>query len=233
MDCWMFVIVGVVSGTCIGILAVKATRVIPLMIITSAVANEPRDQGTRVMLARATDQVSLRWRGAMIVTTMVISVGFVCWRYNEIPLAVFAASLFTALLITLAWIDGETHLLPDVMTWPLLVVGLAFNVDGLFTTFESASTGTLAGYLAIRLSGVSYEWIANREGIGQGDAKLFAGLGAWLGIEALPQIFLLATGLALINELACRIGVQSDARRGAHPFGPYLAAAGIMSMLLR
>ena len=130
-------------------------------------------------------------------------------------------------LLAVGAIDIETRLLPDSMTMPLLWLGLAFNLTGGFVPLRESVIGAMAGYLALWLVHHGFRLVTGREGIGHGDFKLLAALGAWLGWTALPAVVVLAslagavTGLALV---AC-----GRASRGTPlPFGPYLAAAGLL-----
>ena len=130
-------------------------------------------------------------------------------------------------LLAVGAIDIETRLLPDSMTMPLLWLGLAFNLTGGFVPLRESVIGAMAGYLALWLVHHGFRLVTGREGMGHGDFKLLAALGAWLGWTALPAVVVLAslagavTGLALV---AC-----GRASRGTPlPFGPYLAAAGLL-----
>lgn len=128
-------------------------------------------------------------------------------------------------LLALAWIDWRQLRLPDVLTLPLLLVGLAAawleGPDALL----SGVIGALAGYAALRLVGESYLRLRGREGIGQGDAKLLAAGGAWLGWEALPWVVLLGAFLGLMLALLQRCRGAALTRETALPFGPPLALA--------
>jgi len=163
------------------------------------------------------------------------------WFYPGVELAAFAIALIAVVvngmpqawldcllgwpLLALAWIDIRHWLLPDVVTLPLLVVGLvvaaAFHPENL----ADCAIAALLGYAALRLVAALYHWLRHREGLGQGDAKLLAAGGAWLGTAALPQIVVIAALAALVTAAAMRIaGVQLRAH-SALPFGPFLAAA--------
>jgi leader peptidase (prepilin peptidase) / N-methyltransferase len=128
-------------------------------------------------------------------------------------------------LLALAWIDLRRWVLPDALTLPLIVAGLlaalALDPDDLV----ARALGAALGYLVLRLVGSVYLRLRGREGLGQGDAKLFAAAGAWLGALALPQVILVAAVVALaaaagLRLVGARIGAQT-----ALPFGPFLALA--------
>jgi leader peptidase (prepilin peptidase)/N-methyltransferase len=128
-------------------------------------------------------------------------------------------------LLALAWIDWETFFLPDVLTLPLVVAGLAAaRWDAPWALTERA-LGAVLGYLSFRLLGVLYRALRKREGLGQGDAKLFSAAGAWLGWQMLGDVVLLAALLGLGLALLRRLRGETLAAATALPFGPPLAAA--------
>lgn len=132
-------------------------------------------------------------------------------------------------LVALAFIDLDTQLLPDTVTLPLLWAGLTFNLWGTFAQLHSAVIGAIAGYLALWAVYWLFKMATGKEGMGHGDFKLLAALGAWMGWQVLPAVIFLssvvgaAVGIALI--LAARHG-----RNVPIPFGPYLAAAGALAL---
>ena len=141
-----------------------------------------------------------------------------------------AALLLTWSLIALAVIDLDTQLLPDSITLPFLWLGLFLSLFGLFTDSQSAIIGAVAGYLSLWVVFQLFRLATGKEGMGYGDFKLLALLGAWLGWSALPQIILLS---ALVGALV-GIGLILSGRHESGkplPFGPYLAAAGWISLI--
>jgi len=128
-------------------------------------------------------------------------------------------------LLTLGWIDIRSWLLPDVLTLPLVIVGLAaatvFDPDQLV----DRAIGAAGGYLVLLGVAVLYRLWRGREGLGLGDAKLLAGSGAWLGASTLPQVIFLAAALALIGAACLRLGGLRLGAQSALPFGPFLALA--------
>ncbi len=141
-----------------------------------------------------------------------------------------AALLLTWVLITLAVIDFDTQLLPDSITVPLIWIGLLLSLFGVFTDSASAIIGAAAGYLSLWTVFQVFRLATGKEGMGYGDFKLFALFGAWFGWQFLPQIILLSavTG-AVFGTLLIVTGRQE---RGVPlPFGPFLAAAGSISLI--
>ena len=138
--------------------------------------------------------------------------------------------IFTWMLIALTFIDADTTLLPDDLTLPLLWLGLLANVVGLFVPLKDAVIGAAAGYLMLWSIYWLFKLTTGKEGMGYGDFKLLAALGAWMGWKALLPIVLLSSLVGAIVGIALIV----LARRGREipiPFGPYLAAAGMIVML--
>jgi leader peptidase (prepilin peptidase)/N-methyltransferase len=151
------------------------------------------------------------------------------WRFGATGAA--AAAIVCALvLLALAWIDAETGLLPDRLTIPLLWLGLLVNLHDAFTPLADAVTGAAAGYLTLYCVQMLFLWLTGRQGLGFGDCKLLAALGAWLGWAALPRVLLAAATLGLAVALARRLA-GNLAAGAAFSFGPYLAAAGLAALL--
>lgn len=137
---------------------------------------------------------------------------------------------FTWTLIALTFIDFDTKYLPDALTLPLLWCGLLFNLGNTFTPLPSAVIGAMAGYLSLWSVYWLFKLVTGKEGMGYGDFKLLAALGAWLGWQLLPLVILLSSLVGAVVGIALIV----LARRGRDipiPFGPYLAAAGLLAML--
>jgi leader peptidase (prepilin peptidase)/N-methyltransferase len=150
--------------------------------------------------------------------------------YFGLTLAGVGALIFITALIALTGIDYDTQLLPDDITLPLLWLGLLFNLIGTYTALSSAVIGAVAGYLSLWAVYWSFKLITGKEGMGYGDFKLLAALGAWLGWQMLPVTILLSS----LMGAAVGIGLIVFAKHGRQepiPFGPYLAAAGIVALL--
>lgn len=152
------------------------------------------------------------------------------WRYG-LTFAGLAATLFVLLLATLAWIDGHTGLLPDMLTLALLWLGLLVNLDHTFARLPDAVIGAATGYLFFWLIYQAFLLLTGREGLGYGDFKLLAALGAWLGWAALPNIVLIASVSALVLTLLRRWRSGADLGQALH-YGPYLALAGVIQLFL-
>jgi leader peptidase (prepilin peptidase)/N-methyltransferase len=145
-----------------------------------------------------------------------------------------AALAFTWTLLALALIDLDTKYLPDSLTLPLLWAGLIVNVpivDGSsFATLTSSVLGAAAGYLSLWSLYKLFKLVTGKEGMGYGDFKLFAAIGAWLGWQLLPLVILVsAVAGSLVGLGLIVFGGRSS--QTAIPFGPYLAAAGWVAML--
>ncbi len=128
-------------------------------------------------------------------------------------------------LLALAWIDWHTLRLPDALTLPLMALGLAAAWADSSAALASGLVGALAGYAALFGLSVIYRRLRGREGLGQGDAKLLAAGGAWLGWQALPWVVLLAALLGLAVAGLHRMRGGELTAQTALPFGPPLAAA--------
>ena len=127
-------------------------------------------------------------------------------------------------------IDFDHQLLPDDITLPFLWIGLLLSLFGLFTGSTSSIVGAIAGYLSLWSVYILFKWTTGKEGMGYGDFKLLAMLGAWLGWQALPVIILLS------SVVGAAVGITLILFRGRDksipiPFGPYLATAGWLAML--
>ena len=138
--------------------------------------------------------------------------------------------VFTWALLALAVIDWNTQLLPDVITLPLLWLGLLANTQALLVPLADAVIGAAAGYLLLWCIYWLFRLVTGKEGMGYGDFKLLAALGAWLGWQMLPLIIILASFAGAIIGLAGMILQRRD-RRLTIAFGPYLAIAGWIALI--
>ncbi|QIK38824.1 prepilin peptidase [Caldichromatium japonicum] len=141
-----------------------------------------------------------------------------------------AALILTWTLIALAAIDLDTQLLPDAITQPMLWLGLILSLFGVFADSHSAIIGAVAGYLSLWTVFQLFRLTTGREGMGYGDFKLLAMLGAWLGWQYLPQILLLSAVVGALTGSLLILMRRHEAGRPL-PFGPYLAAAGWISLM--
>ncbi len=160
--------------------------------------------------------------------TAILSLA-VAWRFGVSPQTLWALVL-TWGLIVLSVIDYDHQLLPDALTLPLLWLGLLLSLFGVFTDPRSAIMGATAGYLLLWGVYQSFRLITGKEGMGYGDFKLLALLGAWLGWQMLPLIVLLSSLVGAIAGVALILFRGRD--RGLPiPFGPYLAVAGWIALM--
>ncbi|WP_339939015.1 A24 family peptidase [Undibacterium luofuense] len=171
--------------------------------------------------------ISVRYPLVELVTGL--ATGGLIWMLGS-GIAGMAAVVFVFFLITLTMIDADVQLLPDDMTLLLLWIGLLLNTQSVFTSPADAVLGAAAGYLALWLVNSTYKLLKKQDGFGQGDFKMLAALGAWMGWKMLPLIILLSSatgsviGITLI--LMSRMGFSTRLS-----FGPYLAFAGLIALL--
>ncbi len=154
--------------------------------------------------------------------------GFAAWHFGFGLTAMGALVLIWALL-TLTMIDFDTQLLPDDITLPLIWTGLFFNLYGAFTTLHDAFLGAVFGYLALWSVYWLFKLLTGKEGMGYGDFKLLAALGAWLGWQLLPLMIILSSLVGAIVGITLIIAVKRG-RDIPIPFGPYLAGGGLIAL---
>ncbi len=151
------------------------------------------------------------------------------WHFG-FTVAGLGTLVFVAALIALTGIDFDTQLLPDDITLPLLWLGLALNAFSVYTDLKSAVIGAMAGYLSMWAVYWSFKLITGKEGMGYGDFKLLAALGAWLGWQMLPLTILLSSFVGAVVGIALMVFARHG-RNVPIPFGPYLAAAGAIALV--
>ena len=155
--------------------------------------------------------------------------GLVAWHFGW-NLALVGALAFTWAMVALAFIDLDTTLLPDDITLPLLWLGLLLNLGATYVPLREAVIGAVAGYLVLWSVYWGFKLLTGKEGMGFGDFKLLAAIGAFLGWKMLPLVILLSACAGAVIG----IGLIVFARHGRHvpiPFGPYLAIAGMVALL--
>jgi len=152
------------------------------------------------------------------------------WRFGATP-AAFAWCAALATLVTLALVDLDTRLLPDGLTAPLLWGGLLAATLHWTIAPQAALWGAVGGYLVFWIPNVPFRWATGREGMAPGDFKLLAALGAWLGWQAILPVTLIACLLGALAGVALRLGGRRPEGEPI-PFGPFLAAAGVLTMLV-
>jgi leader peptidase (prepilin peptidase)/N-methyltransferase len=148
----------------------------------------------------------------------------------DASLALLGAMLFTWSLVALTMIDVDHQLLPDDITLPLLWLGILFSLLGATISLQDAIVGAMLGYLSLWSVYWLFKLATGKEGMGYGDFKLLAALGAWLGWQSIPLVILLSSLVGAI----CGIALMIATRRGKDipiPFGPYLAMAGWISLM--
>ena len=172
-----------------------------------------------------------------IVEMMTAVLAAVCaWRFGAGPEAIMAI-VMTLALVPVAMIDADTQLIPDSIVLPLMWIGLAMSLyhpvvgaETLFVAPRDAIVGAIAGYLSLWSIYWLFKLVTGKEGMGYGDFKLLAALGAWLGWQQLPLIILMSAVVGAIVGIAIMV-IRKHERSVPIPFGPYLAAAGWISML--
>ena len=167
--------------------------------------------------------------------------GAAAWHFGYGPdaetplwlLRALLAAVYTWSLLALAAIDLDTKLLPDSITQPLLWLGLVCALCGVFTPDLTTSVlGAIAGYLSLWSIYWVFKLVTGKEGMGYGDFKLLAALGAWLGWQALPAVILISSALGAIVGVGMIVSGLTK-RSEPIPFGPFLAGAGIIAMFAR
>jgi leader peptidase (prepilin peptidase)/N-methyltransferase len=145
---------------------------------------------------------------------------------------IFSAAIIIGVLLILSWIDFKTFLLPDYLTYGLIAYGLLANIFlGLaWASIESSILGALFGFVSLYVLNQLYLKIRGHHGIGMGDAKLLAGLGACLGIQSLPYILLIASASGLIGGYVW-LKIHGQDQSQVFPFGPFIAFGGIIVLL--
>ena len=184
--------------------------------------------------AHCKESISARYPLVELMTAILAAVA--AWRFGvgwEAAMAV----VMTLALVPIAMIDAETQLIPDSIVLPLMWIGLAMSLyhpmagaDTLFIAPKDAIVGAMAGYLSLWTVYQLFKLITGKEGMGYGDFKLLAALGAWLGWQQLPLIILMSAVVGAIVGIAL-MAFRSHERSVPIPFGPYLAAAGWITML--
>ncbi len=173
----------------------------------------------------------ISWRYPIVELLCAVLSVAVVWHFGASS-AALAALGFTWALIALAAIDIDRQILPDGITLPLLWAGLLVNLypHPLFAPLGSAVIGAVAGYASLWLVFHAFRLVTGKEGMGYGDFKLFAALGAWLGWQHLPLVILFASFVGAVVGIASIVALGRD-RRLPIPFGPFLCTAGWIALL--
>ena len=171
----------------------------------------------------------ISWRYPLVELLTCILTAAVAWHFGY-GLAALAGIALTWSLIALSFIDFDRQLLPDNITLPLLWAGLLLNVFAVFAPLSSAVIGAAGGYVFLWLVYQLFKLATGKEGMGYGDFKLFAALGAWLGWQSLPLIILLSSLVGAILGITFILFFGRD-RQLPIPFGPFLCVAGWIALL--
>ena len=182
--------------------------------------------------------IPLRYPAVELLSLLSFFVAIVVWGYTYTTILYL---IFLWSLIALAFIDYETGLLPDEITQPILWIGLIapqlYDTEPNFPSLYDALAGALIGYISMWSIYWVFKIITTKEGMGHGDFKLFAVIGAWLGWRALPEVGLIAASLGLLFvfsfQLLARFKLTTIQINPAIPFGPFLSAAGCVTLLLQ
>ena len=154
---------------------------------------------------------------------------YVAWHFG-FGIAAAGALLFTWSMVALTFIDLDTFYLPDSITLPLLWLGLLLNLGGTYAPLSSAVIGAAAGYVSLWAVYWVFKWATGKEGMGYGDFKLLAAIGAWMGWQMLPLTILLSSLVGAVIGISL-IVFAGRGRSVPIPFGPYLAIAGMIALL--
>lgn len=171
--------------------------------------------------------ISLRYPFIEIITALTSII--VAWKFGYSWQLLFSLVLVWS-LICLSMIDYDHHLLPDDIIMPVLWLGILSNIFGLFTDLYSSILGAMSGYMIFWAIFQCFKFITGKDGMGYGDFKLLALLGAWLGWQILPVIILISSLSATVVGITLIMFGKKE-RSQPFPFGPYLAIAGIIALI--
>ena len=178
--------------------------------------------------ANCKSSIGFRYPAVELLNGVLFAVIALKWGFT---ITTVVWSMFAACLVALAFIDWDTTLLPDDITLPLLWAGLiASALHWTSPPLVNALWGVVLGYVSLWSIYWIFKWVTGKEGMGYGDFKLFAALGAWFGWQALIPIILIASLLGVVGGIGLKFA--SQLREGGYvPFGPFLAFAGLCLML--
>ena len=170
--------------------------------------------------------ISVRYPTVELVSGLLS--GYAAWHFG-FGLAALGALLFIWALLALTFIDFDTQLLPDSITFPLLWLGLLLNLSGTYTDLHSAVIGAAAGYLTLWGVYWLFKLVTGKEGMGYGDFKLLAAIGAWMGWQVLPLVILSSSLVGAVVGITLIVAARHG-RNVPIPFGPYLAGGGLIAL---
>lgn len=173
--------------------------------------------------------ISLRYPLVELMTAVLSAYTMWCFGFNWAGLG---AVVFVWCMVALAFIDFDTQLLPDAITLPLLWLGLILNAGGVFVSPQEAVLGAVFGYMALWSVYWLFKLLTGKEGMGYGDFKLLAAIGAWQGWQVLPAVILVSSFLGAVIGVVLIVMFKGNKDKPI-PFGPYLAVAGLSVLLFR
>ena len=176
-------------------------------------------------------KLRISWRYPLVELVTMGMTFYIFATLGLTPLA-FATTFFSFALIALLFIDLETQLLPDIITLPVLWVGLLLNSFDMFTSLHDAVIGAVLGYMALWTVAAIFRRLRGVEGMGYGDFKCTAMLGAWLGWEALPWILVIASLSGTVFAVGYLVKHKLK-RTTPIAFGPFLTIAGFIYLMVR
>lgn len=162
--------------------------------------------------------ISIRYPLVELLTGLLF--GIMAWQYGESYITI-GACLFTAFVVAMTFIDADTQLLPDQLTLPLVWLGLLFNLFTGFVPLQQAVLGAVIGYMSLWSLYHIFKLLTGKEGMGYGDFKMLAAIGAWLGVGILPIVVFAAAIIGIVAALAKRVSKGQPMA-----FGPCLVVAG-------
>lgn len=169
------------------------------------------------------EPISKQYPFVELLTGIMVLIVYIKFGYT---LASLGAVLFTLFLISLMVIDAQRMLLLDRLTLPLIWLGLLFNIKGTYVPLQDAVLGAFWGYMSLWIVIWLFKLVTGKQGMGNGDFKLVAALGAWLGYKVLPIIIIVSCVVGIIASIIQRIRREQEM-----PFGPYLGTAGWLVMV--
>jgi leader peptidase (prepilin peptidase)/N-methyltransferase len=181
----------------------------------------------RAKCASCQQKISFRYPLVELLTAVMFLT--TAWYFGP-TIQGLAALTLTGILIALTGIDMDHQLLPDNLTFPLLWMGLALSLFGVFVDPVSSIIGAIAGYLSLWIIFQLFKLVTGKEGMGYGDFKLLAALGAWLGWEMLPLIVLFSSLVGAVTGIVL-LGLKRHKSGQPMPFGPFIAAAGWIALI--
>ena len=222
---YMYISAMAVAGMLVGWVAAKLVD----WITKSTKASEVNDQYPNTLSADRSKTVMLACARWPIMSAIVVAFILCGWTY-EPGWKLVLATVFCSVLVVLAFIDVRTRLLPDIITLPFMWLGLLINTFGIWTSAGAAIWGAATGYLLLWAVHHGFRLVTGKNGMGYGDFKLLAAVGAWLGIHAIPTVVLVASMFGITIAVAMSLFNRNSSDQ-ALPFGPALTGASIAAMI--